>query len=321
MLAEVSRTGSYTAAAQALGYTQPAVSYQMRRLQQSVGAPLVVRVGRGLQLTEIGHALVRHADTIFSALRAADQEISATVARRGGLVRLVAFQSSCVTLMPRVIERLGTLSPDIRITLTQAEPIDARKLIRSGEGELGLLCNWENESLPEGEETMLRLELFTDRRCVLMREDHPLAGQETIHLADLADSDWVMESIRDRFTAACTNLGFSPRVVATVDDALAIQTLVASGLGISLMNELALRSYVVPGLVHRPLKSWPLRRTYLLLWPDMLQVPAVAATIRAVQSVVRSEWEPVWGPEKPAADGTPIIDLAPRCDGPAGAHP
>ncbi|SEO99549.1 LysR family transcriptional regulator [Actinacidiphila rubida] len=97
VLAEVARTGSYTAAAQVLGYVQPAVSYQMRRLQQAVGAPLVVRVGRGLQLTEVGHVLVRHADAIFSAMRAADHEVASVVAHGGGLVRMVALSATRVT--------------------------------------------------------------------------------------------------------------------------------------------------------------------------------------------------------------------------------
>jgi DNA-binding transcriptional LysR family regulator len=169
----------------------------------------------------------------------------------------------------------------------QAEPVEARRLIRIGEADLGLLCNWENEELPEGGETMLRLELMTDRRFVVMREDHPLAGRPAVDLAELAEANWVMESFRDRFVAACTNLGFAPRVVATVDDALAIQALVASGLGVSLMSELALHAHVFPGLACRPLSNWPLRRTYLLLWPDMLQVAAVAAAVRVIRATAQ----------------------------------
>ncbi|HEY5834422.1 LysR family transcriptional regulator [Streptomyces sp.] len=288
VLAEVARTGSYTAAAASLGYSQPAVSYQMRRLQQSVGVPLVVRVGRGLQLTETGHTLVRHADAIFSVLRAADQEVSSVVARGGGLVRMVAFQSSCVTIVPEVLARLRRSAPHVHITLTQAEPVEARHLIRTGEADLGLLCNWENEDLPEGEAAMLRVPLMTDRRCVLMRDDHPMAGRTTIDLSELAHHDWVMETIRDRFLAACTNLGFQPRITATADDLLVIQSLVAAGLGVSMMNELALYAHVVPPLVHRPLRDWPLRHTYALLWPDMAGVPAVATVLREVRRTART---------------------------------
>ncbi|MGW2299326.1 LysR family transcriptional regulator [Streptomyces violaceorubidus] len=283
VLAEIARTGSYTAAAASLGYTQPAVSYQMRRLQRAVGTPLVTRAGRGLRLTPTGEALVRHADTVFSALRAADQDIAARVARGGGLVRVVAFQSGCAALLPQVVERLRTRRPGVRIAVAQAEPAEARRMIRAGEADLGLLCNWANDSLPEGESTMLRVPLMTDRRCVVMRCDHRLAGRGTVDLADLADEDWVMENFRHRFLAACTNLGFEPRFSATVDDTRTLQKLVAAGLGVSLMSELALRDSMDPMLVYRPLRSWPLRQTYALLWPDMAHVASVAAVLQEVR--------------------------------------
>ncbi|GAA4806709.1 LysR family transcriptional regulator [Streptomyces ziwulingensis] len=296
VLTEVARTGSYTAAAVSLGYTQPAVSYQMRQLQQAVGTPLVVKIGRGLRLTETGRSLVQHADAIFSVLRAVDQEVSSLVARGGGLVRLVAFQSSCVTLVPELIARLRERRPGVRVTVTQAEPVEARHQIRTGEADLGLLCNWENEDLPEGESTMRREELMTDRRCVLMREDDPLAGQDTVDLSELAGRDWVMESFRDRFLAACTNLGFEPRIAATVDDVSAIQALVASGLGISLVSEMALSAHVAPGLVHRPLRHWPRRRTYALLWPDMAAVPAVVTVLDEIRAIAAGMRDPASGP-------------------------
>jgi DNA-binding transcriptional LysR family regulator len=287
VLAEVARTGSYTAAGAALGYTQPAVSYQMRRLQHAVGAPVVVRVGRGLQLTEIGHTLVQHAETIFAVMRAADQEMASVVARGGGLVRIVAFQSVCTTLLPTVITRMRNVSDRVRIDVVQAEPVEARDLIRTGRADIGILCDWANEDRPGDETTMLRVELLTDRRVALMRDDHPMAGRETIGLGDLADADWVMESFRDRFEAACTNLGFAPHVVATVDDLLAIQSLVAAGLGISLVSELSLYAHLAPPLIYRPVSNWPRRRTYALLWPDMVKVPAVAAVLQEIKSVAR----------------------------------
>lgn len=287
VLAEVARTGSYTAAAASLGYTQPAVSYQMRRLQQTVGAPLVARAGRGVRLTQTGQALARHAEAVFSVLRAADQDIASQVARGGGLVRMVSFQSGCVSLLPEVVGRLHEHHPDVHVTLTQAEPVEARGLVRSGAADLGLLCNWANEDIPEGEPAMLRVPLMTDRRCVVMREDHPFAGRSEIALAELADHDWVMESFRDRFEAACTNLGFEPRISATVDDSHTVQALVSAGLGISLMNEMALRSHLCDDLVYRPLLDWPLRRTYALLWPDMVGVPAIAAVLAEIRRAAR----------------------------------
>jgi DNA-binding transcriptional LysR family regulator len=287
VLVAVAGTGSYTAAAESLGYTQPAVSYQMRRLQRDAGTALVVRAGRGVQLTQAGHALVRHAEAVFGTLRAAQQELATLDARGDALVRIAAFQSSCATLVPRVNTLLRHTAPGLRISVHQAEPAEARALLRNGEADLGFLCNWDDEPLPEGEESMRRIALMTDRRCAVLRRDHPLAGLPEVDFAKLAGEQWVMESFRDRFAAACTSNGFVPDIAATSDDQVTIQTLVASGFGITLMSELALNAYMDLRLVARPLRNWPLRCTYALLWPDMALVPAVASVLQAVRTVAR----------------------------------
>jgi DNA-binding transcriptional LysR family regulator len=286
-LLAISRTGSYTAAAEILGYTQPAVSYQMRRLQQEAGTRLVVQTGRGVRMTQAGSALVKHAETVFAAMRAAGEELAALAALGGAVVRIEAFQSSCATLIPRAIARLSEQDPSLSLILHQAEPLQARARVRDGEADLAILAKWDNEPLPEGEESMRRIPLMDDRRCVVLRQDHPLASQEEIDFAGLAAESWVMESFRDRFETACRDNGFVPRIAATADDEMTIQALVAAGLGITLRNELGLHAYLRAGLVARPLKNWPRRVIYALLWPDMASVPAVAAVLQAVRATTR----------------------------------
>ncbi|MFK0222851.1 LysR family transcriptional regulator [Streptomyces vinaceus] len=287
VLSEVARTGSYTAAAEALGYTQPAVSYQMRRLQQDMRTPLVVRMGRGLRLTQAGHALLRHADVIFAALEAAEQEATTLAARGQALVRVAAFQSICTDFVPRVMEILRGTSPGISLVVRQEEPGVARKLLRTGEADIGLLCRWDNEQAPDEESGMKCTELLRDRRCVVMRADHAFAGRETVEFADLAAEAWVLESVRDRFEAACLSNGFTPRIAATVDDHLTIQALVRAGMGISLMSEIAVRAHLPGDLVAVPLHNWPLRISYALHWPDMASVEEVAAVLRSVEATAR----------------------------------
>jgi DNA-binding transcriptional LysR family regulator len=298
-LLEVSRAGSYTAAAERLGYSQSAVSYQMRRLQEEVGTALVVQAGRGIQLSQAGQALVMHAETVFGALHAAQEELATLAARSGAVVRVAGFQSSCATLVALAAQHLGGSEPGLGLRVRQAEPAQARALVRGGEVDVGILANWDNEPLPDGEDAMRRVPLMTDRRCVVMRADHPMARLAQVDFGDLAGEQWVMESFRDRFMAACLTAGFAPRVVATADDHMTIQTLVAAGLGITLTSELGLRGYLDARLVARPLGNWPLRCIYALLWPDMASVPAVAAALRAIQAAARQVRE---AQEAPAPD-------------------
>jgi DNA-binding transcriptional LysR family regulator len=287
VLAHVARTGSYTAAASALGYTQPAISYQMRMLERAVGTPLVSHTGRGVRLTEGGRKLARHADTVLAAIRAAETELAAISTQGRGQVRLAAFQTSCATLVPAMMAGLRTIHPDIEVILTEIEPPEATALLRAGEIDLVLACDWEDEPTPEPELPLRRIPLMTDRRCVVLPAGHPLSERSAIDFADLATDRWVIESVRDRFLRACERAGFIPQIVATADDQMATQSLVANSVGITLMMELGLANHLDQRLVARPLNNWPLRRTYALLWPDMIRVPAIGALLRALRLAAR----------------------------------
>ncbi|MBI0384414.1 LysR family transcriptional regulator, partial [Streptomyces albiflaviniger] len=108
---EVVRSGSYSGAARALGYTQPAITQQMKALERAVGSPLFIRVGRGMRLTEAGETLARHADTILTSISTAQQQMSAITRLRSGRVRVCAFPSANATLTPETMARLAAAHP------------------------------------------------------------------------------------------------------------------------------------------------------------------------------------------------------------------
>ncbi|MFG2554708.1 LysR family transcriptional regulator [Streptomyces sp. NPDC048581] len=308
VLAEVARTGTYTAAAEALGYTQPAISYQMRMLERAVGIPLATRRGRGIRLTPAGQALARHANTVLAALRSAEEELAALNAPGGGRVRLAAMQSSCVALVPRALGALRRTHPELEVTVTQAECQVSHGLLLNGEIELAVMCDVDavdpaaepetgRDSLTiEIDPRLSRIPLLTDRRCVLLPADHPAAAQPFVSLADLAGERWVLESGRARFLAACRDAGFTPRIAATVDDQLTLHHLVAHRIGLAVLNTLAVTAHSDPRVVARPLTGFPVRRVFALLWPDARNIPAAAALLRALSDATR-----------PTADGVPGI--------------
>src|SRR5450759_2006498 len=110
--------GSFTGAAVSLGYSQPAISQMVRRLEQRSGTVLVERVGRHVRLTEAGQVLARHAVGVLSALAAAEEEVAAIAGLRAGRVRLMAFPSSSATMVPRALALVKERFPDIKVTFT-----------------------------------------------------------------------------------------------------------------------------------------------------------------------------------------------------------
>src|ERR671926_1193458 len=138
VLREVAAQGSFSAAAEKLGYTQSAVSQQVAALEREAGSTLIERNPRGLRLTDAGEALVRHADKILARLAEAEAELEAIAGLRGGRLRLATFPSAGATIMPEAIARFRERHPGVELTLEPAEPEPSMAKLRAGEVDLAL---------------------------------------------------------------------------------------------------------------------------------------------------------------------------------------
>src|ERR687883_1308548 len=139
VLREVAARGSFSAAAEALGYTQSAVSQQIAALEREAGSTLIERNPRGLRLTDAGEALVRHADKILARLAEAEAELEAIAGLRGGRLRVATFPTAGATLVPHAIREFNQRHPQVELTLTDLEPHESVPLLRAGELDLILV--------------------------------------------------------------------------------------------------------------------------------------------------------------------------------------
>ena len=114
LLREVAARGTIAAAAGALAYTPSAVSQQLTKLEKEVGAPLLERSGRGVALTEVGRALVAHADDVFRALDRAEAAAEAAKGVVGGTLRVGAFASAATEIVAPAIRALRVRAPHLR---------------------------------------------------------------------------------------------------------------------------------------------------------------------------------------------------------------
>ena len=185
VLREVAVRGSFSAAADALSFTQSAVSQQIAALERETGATLVERSARGVRLTDAGRALVKHTDAILARLTEAESELEAIAGLRGGRVRLAAFESAAATLMPPAIAEYRSRHPAVELSMTLSEPEGALPQLRAGELELAVIFGGalaESYSI-EGLELV---ELLEDPLYLVLPGDHPLARKRNIRLSDLA---------------------------------------------------------------------------------------------------------------------------------------
>jgi len=291
--------GSFTGAANALGFSQPAISQMVRRLEQRTGTVLVERYGRQVRLTEAGQVLARHAVGVLAALDAAEEEITAIAGLRAGRVRLQAFPSSSATLVPKALAILKQRHPDITVTLTEAEPPESLAALRNGDCDVAVAFAYEGADLGELEEDLTLLEtqrLLDDEVRVVVPKHHPLAGRESVSMSDFADEEWIAgcPRCRGKFVQVCREASFEPDIVCSTDDNMAIQSLVAAGLGVSLSPRLVLSFLRHPDLVAVPVEPGVTRQVAAYTWPDLLRVNAIRATVDALLSTskVFSQTEP-----------------------------
>src|SRR3954447_6479064 len=290
VLREVATRGSFSAAAESLSFTQSAISQNVAALERETGTQLVERGPRGVRLTDAGRALVTHADAILARIDAAEEELAAIKGLRGGRLRLACFQSAGATLVPRAVAEFHERHPEVDLGMIEAEPDDAREPLSCGEIDLALVYDFE--SLPGMLDDELELtHLIDDPYEAVVPRDHPLAERRGLKLADFADEPWVastsMCGCRRITERACQEAGFDPRIAFEADETMAAQSLVAAGVGVSLLPRLALTT-VHPGVVTRTLgRAAPTRRIWAARQKGAFRSPASEAMVQILCDVSR----------------------------------
>ncbi len=287
LLREVAAQGSFSAAADALSYTQSAVSQAVAKLEAEAGVPLIERDRRGVRPTPAGAALVEHVDGILSQLEAAEAEVAAIAGVGGGRLRMASFPTAGATLMPVAIATFRASHPDVALSLVEGEPGEIVPRLRAGEFDLVLVYEFRgvSEKLGAG---LRRFDLLDDPLRVALPHGHRLAHKRTVRLEDLSEESWVQTSASTPYARyvvrSCHAAGFEPRVSFESDDFQTVQGLVAAGVGVALIPELAL-SIARDDVVIRPLRPDEPVRGVLAATPRGAAVmPAVATMVDVLRT-------------------------------------
>ncbi len=211
VLAAVARHGSVTGAARELNYAQPSVSHHLARLEAETGSKLIQRAGRGIRLTDAGRLLAERAAEILGRLDAAENELAAHVGLRHGRVRLAAFPSALGTIVPAAAARLRSENPGVDLTLAEAEPPDALRMLRAGYVDVALVFLHEPDVGGQGARATM---LFDEPVCLVTRAPHAGAVSSGLapDLAAHAGAQWIAGWIAAAVTFCnCVRAPASPR--------------------------------------------------------------------------------------------------------------
>ena len=261
VLREVAARGSFSAAAAALAFTQPAVSQQIAALERETGTRLVERGVRPLRLTDAGRALMAHSEAVLARLAEAEQELGELAGLRRGRLRLASFPTAIATLVPRAVALFRERHPEVELTVVDDH--HQGLLRRLARWELDLALVYEHPSLPEPELALERTHLLDDPFDLVAPAGHPLALRTSVALEDLAGETWIGGTPDGAYAHivldSCRVAGFEPRIIFGSDDYNAVQAFVAVGLGVAILPRLAL-TIPRPGLARVALTDPPVRR-------------------------------------------------------------
>lgn len=290
----VAEEGHVTRAAVRLGIQQPPLSQQIRAMEAEIGVALLNRLPRGVELTEAGRVFLAEARAAVAQVEHAVEAARRTA--RGEQGRLaVGFTSSAAfhPLIPAVVRAFRQAAPHVDLQLEESSTGELIAALQKDQLDVAFL------RVPMGDTAGVRIEaLLNEKMLVALPAHHPLVGKrapKSIALADLADETFILyrrptgPGLYDTIIAACRAAGFSPRIGQEAPRMLSTLSLVAAGLGVSIIPE-SMRRLDTEGIAYLPLSGAAgLVAPLHLAWRDVHPSGATTRLIAHVRQMVREQ--------------------------------
>ncbi|MGY3573663.1 MULTISPECIES: LysR substrate-binding domain-containing protein [Bradyrhizobium] len=308
LFAAVARTGSFSRAADLLHISQPAISKGVRDFELQVGCRLLDRTPKGVRSTREGAALARHAETLFAAERAAEDELQALRNLDSGSLRIGASTTIATYMIPEYLGVFHRAFPGIDLHVVSANTSDIAALMLGHEIEIALVEG------PVEDENLVSEAWRTDVMALIAGPDHRFAAvQGPIDIRSLNDEILIVREpgsgTREVVAQALAAHHVEPQRTLEIGSTEAIKQAVASGVGVAIVSIATIDDQVKLGkLKVIPIKGIHIERTlWQLKSPGRLEVPAAVA----FEGIIREAQRARTAPRGPAARAR-RTDPAPR---------
>ncbi len=274
----VAERQNFTRAAEELHVAQPAVSQQIKTLEEELGVALLLRTKRSVKLTAAGHAFLHEAKEIL-----AHAELSKQVARRAsrgeiGSLSLGCFSSAVSGFLPEVLQAYRRKFSAVRVHLFEMTPEQQMQALARQKIDAG----FTRPLASEFEDTFIQERIYRDRLMIALPSTHPLAKSKLVRLGQLAREDFVLfkrseaPRLMDQLTRLCASAGFAPRIVSEPPMMQTVLMAVASNLGVSVVPG-CVRSFHQSGVVFLPLRPASPPIDLMIVRPKGEMPPTVSA--------------------------------------------
>lgn len=266
---KVAELGSFTRAAESCGYSQSAISQNIKALEQETGVSLLSRRKDGVQLTADGRDFFPYLQAVWQAEQALERRRQETMGLKNSVIRIGTFTSVSRNLLPPKMKAFKARYPDVRFVLRQGEYTSIPQWIRQGEIDFGFV----NQDAVDSMDTRL---LYEDHMLAVLSQGHPLEQKPVIPLKELSREPLILldEGDHSVLLDAFRQAGQTPNIAYEVYDDYSILSMVRQGLGISVLYEKVVSGFE-SGLSLRPILEAP-RRRVALAWSSWETMPYAA---------------------------------------------
>jgi DNA-binding transcriptional LysR family regulator len=293
----VARHRSFTRAAEELALTQPAVSVQVKALEESLGTDLFDRAGRQVTLTEAGESLIEYARRILGLLEEARSVIDDLHELRRGRVSISTVTTPGAYVLPPLLGAFQALYPGIRISLEVTNRATVRRRLLDNDVDLTIMGR------PPQDLEHVATPFLPNDLVVIAAPTHPLAGKRRIPLARVAEEPLVMREAGSGTRVAVEEHfkehDLEPRLGLEVGDNSGVKEAVAAGLGVSILSRHALEMELALGrLTLLDVRGFPLHRQWTIVRTPGRRLSRAAEAferflVTSAQSILKHE-DPRW---------------------------
>jgi LysR family transcriptional regulator, transcription activator of glutamate synthase operon len=282
-LIAVAEERHFTRAAAREHVAQPALSQQIRRLEEEVGLPLVERTTRRVSLTDAGELLVARARRAVSEVDAARAELQGLAGLDAGRLTLGAIHTMGPVDLSVLLATFHERHPAVELTIREQDSEELAEMLRADELDLAFLSVTERVQ----RHGLGVHRLITEELVALLPPAHRLAGRRRIRMTELGPDDFITfregARLRELLQSAGQEARFEPRIVLESNDPQRIRRLVSRGLGVAILPRSDAEA-VGPPIAVAALVEPALRRDVTLAWrADRRHSPAAAAFLRMTQ--------------------------------------
>ncbi len=262
---EVARQESFSKAAAILHVSQPSISEMIKNLEDELGAPLLYRGAKRLELTDSGQIVKQQADqivTLFHSLAGNLQDLNQL---QKGKIRIGLPPITASTIFPRLLGEFKQQYPNIELQLHEFGSKKIRQGVNEGSLDIGIVC-----SLPDRTEHFEVLPFVDDPIQVILPPGHRLSGKSAIDFTDLRDEGFVLYSedfsLHDQIIARCKLAGFQPIIICETSQREFMTQMVAAKLGIALLPSKICRELDPARIISVPLTDPQIILHLAVIW-------------------------------------------------------